>query len=501
MKRNNLGFAEISANRMLQLPSELMEALLQLAAHRRVRIYAAGGVVRDLLLGREATDLDLVVNRDPLGCGRDLAAALDATLVVLDEEEPVARVCWRRQIDFSGFRNGSTDIVEDLHCRDFTINAMAVLMASSAGEPATSFPVIDPAGGREDLSAKRIRACSATAFDEDPLRLLRAYRFMACLGFTIDPLTEKEIAEKKDLLPLAAPERRKYEFDLLLASPHSIAAIRGMVSSGLFFRLFPATLDLSGCQQPESHHLDVLQHSVQALEELENIFEQSCSFFTQCSAMVEYISDPRHRLLLKWASLFHDLGKAATWAKKDGRITFHNHDHSGAQLFEAIAGSLRWSKRDTALVCRLIAGHMWPFHLNNVFRKGDVTKRACLRLAKKFGKDLEGLFLLAMADSLAGKGPEKPAGMERSLADLYEKVRGVIADSLQPGFDAPPLINGHDLIERLHLTPGPQFNRILTRVRDAQICGEISGRDEALQMAAKLAQQKGEGGRSQGGHA
>jgi len=487
MNHNSFALAEIPEDWLQRLPSELKEALSRLAAHRQVQIYAAGGVVRDLLLGRDPTDLDLVVDRDPLGCASDLAAALDATLVVLDEEEPAARVCWRQQIDFSGFRNGSADIVDDLRCRDFTVNAMAVLMADRKTGPAASFPVIDPTGGREDLAAKRIRSFSATAFEDDPLRLLRAYRFMASLDFIIDPLTEKEIAEKKDLLVLAAPERRKYEFDLLLASPHSIAAIRAMVASGVFFELFPATLDLAGCQQPESHHLDVLQHSMQALEELEKLLGHTCLLFTQCTAMVEYIGDPRQRLLLKWAALFHDLGKAATWAEKDGRISFYNHDHIGARLFEAIAGGLRWSKRDTALVSRLIAGHMWPFHLNNVFRKGDVTKRACLRLAKKFGKDLEGLFLLAMADSLAGKGPEKPAGLERSLADLYERVRGVIADSLQPGFDAPPLINGHDLIERLYLAPGPRFKSILTRVRDAQICGEIVDRQEALHLAEKLA--------------
>ena len=475
-----------------QLPEALRKGLLRLATRKGARLYAAGGMVRDMLYGQKPRDLDFVVDRDPLGFARELAAELEATLVILDEETPVARVVWRQlQIDFSGFRKEATSIEGDLRERDFTINAMAVLLVDGNGEFVGLPSLIDPTGGLDDLGDKIIRACSSFVFDDDPLRLLRAYRFMGALDFILDPLTRQAIAEKKDLLVRAAPERLKYEFDLLLASAHSTKAIREMAASGLFFELFPQARDLDGCRQPESHHLDVLQHSLQALEELEKLFCAYSPFFTQSSTMTRYIAQGDNRILLKWAILFHDIGKPAVQKIVADRITFRNHDHVGARLFEQIATGLHWSKRNTRRVCQLIAGHMWPFHLNNVFRKNGVTKRACLRLTKKFGEDLPGLFLLAMADSLAGQGPAKPAGLEHTLAELYERVQSVISESLQPGFNAPPFINGHDLIDHFHLTPGPLFRRILTRVRDAQICGEILTREEALRLVAALAEKNG----------
>jgi poly(A) polymerase len=471
---------EFSAKWQFQIPANFQRGLLEISSRFDVRIYAAGGSVRDLLLGRRIRDLDLVVDKNPFECARSLAAFIDATFIILDEQEKVARVAGQLTVDFSGFRRQTSNIVEDLRLRDFTINAMAVEIISPQHGWLENQEVIDPTDGLRDIDRECIRMCSLHSFEDDPLRMLRAFRFMAVLQYRIDQVTLLALERQKSEINRSSPERVKYELDLLLSSARSIGAIREMVDAGLYYELFPLFHTLKGCRQPASHHLDVLEHSIFALDCLETIMNDPQRYFEPSRLIEDYLDDARNRLLLKWAALFHDIGKPSTRKDRDGKITFYSHDQQGALFFGKVAEKLRWSKNDSRRVSRLIAGHMWPFHLNNVFRSRPVTSRACLRLAKRFGMDLPGLFLLSMADSLAGSGPEKPAGIEESLARLYRKIEQVYEEHIRQGLTAKPLVNGHDLIRLFKLKPGPQFSEILRSVRDAQICGEIDSRTAAL---------------------
>ncbi|MEJ2690393.1 MAG: HDIG domain-containing protein, partial [Deltaproteobacteria bacterium] len=282
------------------------------------------------------------------------------------------------------------------------------------------------------------------------------------------------------------PERVKFEMDLLLGSHNSAAVLRQMEQSGLLYELFPLLREMEGVRQPLSHHLDVLNHSLATLQSLEGVLAAPTNSFPECPSIDDYLRDDRKKVLLKWAALLHDCGKPQTRCEREGRITFYNHDRIGATLFEEIAAQYRWSRKDTALVSVLIGSHMWPFHLNNVYRQQKVSKRACLRLAKRLKTDLPGLFLLAMADSLAGKGPEKPAGIEDSLVALYRDIDRIYRQELSLQMAAPPLITGHDLIEVFDLKPGPIFKEILDRIRDAQLCSELENRQQALQQVQQI---------------
>jgi len=471
---------EFSAKWQFQIPENFKRGLQEISSRFYVRIYASGGSVRDFLIGRKIRDLDLVVDKSPFECTRGFAAFLDAPYIVLDEKEKVARVAGQLIVDFSGFRRQTSNIVEDLRLRDFTINAMAVEIVSPQRGWLENQEVIDPTDGLHDIHQGCIRMCSHQSFGDDPLRMLRAFRFMASLQYRIDQKTLRTIELQKSEINRSSPERVKYELDLLLSSARSIDAVREMVNVGLFYELFPVFHTLKGCRQPASHHLDVLEHSILALDRLEAVMNDPQLYFEPSLLIEDYLGDVRNRLLLKWAALFHDIGKPSTRKDRDGKITFYSHDQQGALFFGRMAEKLRWSKNDIKRVCLLIAGHMRPFHLNNVFRSQPVTGRACLRLVKKFDKDLPGLFLLSMADSLAGSGPEKPAGIEESLARLYGKIEQIYEDHIRLGLAAKPLVNGHDLIRLFKLKPGPQFSAILRSIRDAQVCGEIDSRRKAL---------------------
>jgi len=475
-----LAATELTQDWLQTYPEELRRALGRVAQRSGQPMYVAGGPVRDWLLGVAAKDLDFTVPKGAVLCAREVSAMLGGTFVLLDEAEDVARVVWQGiTLDFSGFRNQTTTIEDDLGQRDFTINAMAVPLAPQTGG-LVERTVIDPLGGVADLAQKLIRTPTVANLLADPLRLLRAYRFSATLGFAIDSQTEAAIAAHGELLVEAAMERVAYELGLIMASPRAWQTVSRMANGGLLWVVFPELVAGRGLVQPVSHHLDVFEHSLEALRCLEDILSKPEAYFPGQGALFSGMAQGKLAALLKWAALFHDLGKPETHRLVEEKITFYNHDQAGAAIFEGIAERLHWPKDDRNRVSRLIALHMWPFHLSNARLRTGISRKACLRLVKAVGDDLAGLFLLAMADSLAGQGVGKPEGMEENLAALLREVHGVYEEYIQPVFANPPLVTGHDLIAVFALEPGPIFKEILDGLVVAQVEGQVSDREQAL---------------------
>lgn len=476
-------------NIFLQYPKSLARVLARVIGGRSGRFYLTGGLVRDRLLGRKSVDLDITVPIGGVDCARELARELGGAFVLLDEKEDVGRVVWRGyNVDLAAFREGAKTIDEDLKKRDFTINALGLRVSCGGLEPGGfnwESDIIDPTGGVVDLEAGLIRHTSPRVFASDPLRLLRAYRFTAALDFTIAPDTEKLIREHAGLISQTAPERLSYELQLIMESCRAGAAFDMMGDSGVLAALFPELLAGVGVLQPASHHLDVFGHSMAALREMEAIQGNPEQYFPERGKkFTGYLQQGKRRVWLKWAALFHDLGKSVTFGinkEKGDRITFYNHDGRGAAIFEEIARRFRWSRRDTVQVCRLIARHMWPFHLNNARRKTGLTAKAYLRLAKTMGEELPGLFLLAMADSLAGRGPGRPPDMESDIARLCDEAAGAYEKIIKPVLDTPRLITGHDIKQMFGVSPGSVFRDIFDGLEKARVAGLVTTREEALE--------------------
>jgi len=405
----------------------------------------------------------------------------------MDEEEDVARVVWQKScVDFSGFREGTRTIGEDLLKRDFTINSMAVpypAQIPTSWDACEPPEILDPAGGQQDLQDKIIRSTSAAVFVSDPLRLLRAYRFMATFGFAIAQPTERQIHEHIHLLFLAAEERIAHELDTIMAVPGAITTIKAMHANGVLEELLPELYRGVGLEQPSSHHLDVFEHGIATLRQMENVQQEPERYFPGHGELFsQYLLDEQRKIRLKWAALFHDLGKPATHEireDRDGRITFYNHDKEGARIFAIIADRYKWSREAAGFVSLFISIHMWPFHLNNARRKTGLTPKAYLRLIKTVGREFPGLFMLAMADSLAGCGTGKPPGMEQDMASLFDEVESAYRQAIQPAL-AVRFLNGNDLIEIFGLTPGPEFREIFDSLESGQVEGSVQNREQAL---------------------
>lgn len=472
-------------------PPEILASLLRVMKRRGVQLFLVGGTVRDWLLGRATHDLDIAA----AGPVRPLAELLRQELgggALIDlsaTDDEVIRVVWRgEQIDFSSFRAGVPTIEEDLALRDFTLNALAVPLTLDKA----AVEILDPSGGLTDLLARRIRHCPG-AFAADPVRMLRGFRLAATLGFAIEPETAAEIRQNAHLIARVAAERITYEMRIIFGSDRTAETLAAMDQSGLLRMLLPELYEGEGVTQPEFHHLDVLGHSFLALEMMEKILSEPGSFYAGDEAIAGYLEEENAKVSLKWAALLHDIGKPATREfppEGQGRVTFYRHDEVGREIFHRFAERSRWSNADTERTGGLIVMHMHPFHLCNLqLEKGRITRRAAVKLCRRAGRDLPGLFLLAMADSLASRGEKKPERMEEELTLLYETVRQTYREFIEPVLRGPRLITGRDLIESFGLTPGPLFTELLAELEIARVEGTVVDRQTALEWVAEYLRQ------------
>jgi poly(A) polymerase len=477
------------------LPPWLRVQLSTLVREIGGELYLAGGVVRDLLRGQRPEDIDLTVASGARIWAGKLAALTGGTYVPLGREEDAARVVSRKTtIDISAFREGTTTIQDDLVRRDLTVNAMAIridpLLRALTPDEACPVALLDPTGGRGDLQQEVIRAASVDSFVSDPLRLLRVFRFAATLGFSVEATTLDLVRRQRSLLAGPAPERVTHEMDLILSSGNSPAVLNQMAGTGVLWEVIPELAAGIGMEQPRSHHLDVWSHNLETLRCMEQILRTPERWFPEIGPrLISYLDVPHQHRRLRWAALLHDVGKPATRvvrADRGNRITFYNHDRVGADLFRDCAIRWRWSNEERERVAQLIDGHMHPFHLANVARDDQLTLRAAIRMIRRAGAALPGLFLLAMADSLAGQGEERVEGMERELAELYGRLERIRLEYVEPVQATPPLLTGRDLIERLGLQPGPMFKRILGAIEEARMEGSVHDAADALQLAREM---------------
>ncbi len=473
----------------MKFSSNVVEKLLSLA--QNCPVWVTGGAVRDALLGRESKDLDLTVPSGSRELSSSLAKELGGKNIVLHEEEGVFRLALPdgNFLDFSDFRKGSTKIEEDLRWRDFTVNALAVSLEEFFLKEPSDWRVIDPTGGRTDLVHRLIRAISRANLEDDPLRLLRAYRQAAELRFRLEEKTRSWIKELATQIKGVAKERVGAEIKALFSSPAG-KYVRLMKEDGLLFVIFPELEEAEGVAQPSFHHLDVLGHMLLSLEMADEILADPYKFFGSPSfddPFKEIISAEEEKSLIRLAALFHDVGKPKTFAVRH-RITFYEHDRVGAELFEEIGARLALSKKFTRRVALLIRNHMRPFHLLREFRLGRLTKRALRRLLKDV-PDYVSLFFVAMADSLASAGPDKEEDLERDLARLFWEVHRFREETLVLQ-EKERLVTGRDLIEIFGLEPGPIFRELLEAVEEARVEGQIKSREEALSFLTRLITQR-----------
>jgi len=460
-----------------------LAALAGLAGERGQRVWLCGGTLRDVLLGRRPPDVDLAADGDALELGRALAGRVEGRFVPLGREFATCRVVTSSgYVDLAGLR--APTLAGDLAARDFTPNAMALPLAALwDDDPAQG--LIDPLGGRKDLAAGLLRPAGPGVLAVDPLRVLRAFRFMATHGLALAPGLAHGLTGRGPGLFRVAPERIATEWLALMAGPGAAKAVRAMDDCQVLTRLVPELAAGRGLAQNPYHHLDVLGHSLACLKAAARLAAGKGPLAGALqSEAAAYLEPPRRRALFMTAALLHDLGKPPTREPREkGWATFYRHESVGARLARRRCRALGLAKADAAWVGRMVGEHMRPFHLMGAQQRGQLTTRGLRRLLSALEQDLAGVFLMAMADTIAGRGPLRPPEAEGRLLALYQEVARRRDQELAAALAAPPLINGNDLIRALGLGPGREVGRLLGLVREAQLDGEVNDRQAALDLA------------------
>ncbi|MGA3211481.1 MAG: CCA tRNA nucleotidyltransferase [Terriglobales bacterium] len=445
----------------MALRSQAVEIIRTLRASGH-QAYLVGGCVRDLLLGREPVDYDVATDATPDAVMRlfprtwavgaqfgvvlvpvesELEPAGDATDGAKSRHHAVEVATFRSDGRYSDGRHPdqvryALNPEEDVKRRDFTINGLLI-------DPLVNDRVLDFVGGEIDLRAGVIRTIGdpERRFGEDKLRLLRAVRFAARFGFTIEPQTFAAIRELAPQVRSVSQERIRDELTKMLTEGQARRAFELLDETGLLHEVLPDVEKMKGVEQPPQFHPegDVWVHTRLILEKL----AAGC---------------PR---TLAWGALLHDVGKPPTFRVAPDRIRFDRHVEVGEAIARDICEKLRMSNDDTEQILALIANHM---RFADVPRMKESTLKRFLRLPK-FDQHLE----LHRMDCLSS---------HRNLA-IYEALHEKLAHTPPEQIRPAPLITGHDLIA-LGMKPGPQFSAILSAVEDAQLEGRLYSKAEAL---------------------
>ncbi len=465
----------------------LRDVLLTVAKRRQQPIWLVGGPVRDSLLGVPCKDWDFVC-RQARPWAVQIAKALHAKFIVLDEENRIYRVVLPggENLDFAELQGRS--IQEDLGRRDFTINAMAVPLTRatpslSQGERAPAGwvrGILDPFGGQKDLKRKVIRSVYERVFPDDPLRVLRAFRFAVQCGFSIETRTLSWIKKHREGLEKVSAERIREELIRFWKHSGTASALRLMDKSGVLRVLFP---EMEACRRTAVSYYGkggVLRHSIDTVENLEWILGRIQSGQTAEYLRVQVGGFPR-LAWLKWAAFLHDIGKPATAKMMKGRLRFFEHEHVGAGIAMTVGRRLRLSRQEVHLFGLWVRNHMRTGSLAAAPR---ITEKALSRFFRDLGEDGVGMVLLSLADhytylkrTLWDKGKDPVDKMGRRLLNAYFHERAKLLPER--------VIDGHQLMKALRLKPGPLIGKLLDAVQDAQAEGKVSTIEEAVEVARK----------------
>ena len=470
---------------MLDFNDEINKNLLDLCPEN-TELYLVGGYIRDILLQKSNYDRDYMVKgQSAIEFAQKAADLFQSYLVVLDKTHDIARVVMpdkKHTLDFAGCVG--KDVYSDLANRDFTLNAIACPVEDKGCK------LIDPFNGIKDIKNKIIRTLAEKNIIDDPVRLLRAFRFAAQFDFKIEEKTLEFIKKHHKLINNVAFERVNTELIKFFDSDDSAKNLSLMKDTGLLFEIFPEIVPQKDVPPNLHHHLCLIDHSIEVVRQVEvqvKIFPD----WVKEHIYKDFSTNIRTISLLKIAALLHDLGKPATWTiEENGRHRFIKHEEVGAELAVDLLKRLKFSKNASEYIRMLIKNHLYPSQL---IREGldKISEKALMRFFRRITDNTPDLLLLALADRLSAKGPEiTEETIEKNIQGTYiilEKYR----ESKEEVKTLPRLVTGKDVMREWDIPEGPTVGKILRELKEEQISGNINTRKEALEFIKNFSKKKG----------
>lgn len=450
-------------NQKLDIQEPLLKTIGELADQESLRAYIVGGYVRDLLLGKAVRDIDIVVIGNGVQFGRVVERAFGKSNLVTYENFGTAMLQlddWK--LEFVGSRKESYaknsrkplvqvgTLEDDLSRRDFTINALAVSI-----NKAEWGNLVDPFGGLRDLERRLLRTPldPKATFDDDPLRIMRAFRFAAQLGFSVEPSILKAAEEMRHRLKIVSQERITDEFLKIMMSPKPSVGLKMMYDTGVMEIVFPEVAQLAGVdQRKDHHHKDVFLHTLM---------------------VVDNICEMTDNVWLRMAALLHDIAKPRTKAFKEGiGWTFHGHEEIGARMVKPIFRRMKLPMEHQPMVEKLVRLHLRPMALVDE----GVTDSAVRRLMFEAGEHLDDLMKLCRAD-ITSKNLKLVEQVKRNYDNVVKKMEEVEERDRIRNWQPP--LRGDEIMSVCGIEPGPLVGKLKQAITDAILDGKIPNEHDA----------------------
>lgn len=451
---------------------KLDDVISKIAENFDNEIYLVGGTVRDYYMGLENVDRDIIVmDEDAREFALKLADLFNATFVPLDEENKIYRLVLPDKINYIDVTNPVGDSIEkDLMRRDLTINAIAVNIRTG--------DVIDISGGVTDIKNKCINYVNEHNFIDDPLRLLRVYRFQALYGFQLAPETINAVCKYVDLIHKPAVERINYEVLKLFSGKYAHQALENMNKTWLLEEIFPFVNELKQVPPNSHHHLDLFHHSIETVKQVQLLYENASDVVKEHLDRIDFggFSRLAH---LKLAAFMHDIGKFSTWTIEEGKHRFIKHDDVGAKMSIKILKKLHFSNKQIDYISSMIKYHIYPSHVMN---SPQITEKIMMRYVRKMDKNAIDAIILAQADRLSARGPEiTDEIVERNITALNMLLKFYLEarETLKP---LPKLLDGNDVMKILNIKPSKRLGEIMDALHEAQISGDVLTKDHAIEF-------------------
>lgn len=456
---------------------DIIKTLAEAFGTRQKQLYMVGGTVRDVLLNRgQSNDADLTTDARPDEIKQIVAPTHPNAVVLVGERFGTVRLHYGSDIiEITTFRSErynqesrkpevcfGDDLIEDLHRRDFTINAIA-------RHPLTG-QIVDPFHGKQDLEAHILRAVGDEPdkrFAEDPLRMMRAVRFAAQLNFTIEPQTTRSILQQAATLQKISRERVRDEMNKLLLSDHPALGLDLLVELGLMTWIIPEVMELKGVHQQAQrggHSKDVYAHVLRVVER----------------------SSPG--LHTRWSALLHDIAKPRTRSVEDGKVHFFGHEELGAHMARDILRRLHFDREFIDSVSRTVQLHMRA----NAYT-ADWTDGAVRRLMLDSGASLENLLDLSRADITSYRADKVTRATAR-VSELAERCQRLKEEAERVPLKSP--LDGEELMKLFDRGPGPWLRPVKEHLLSLVIDGALAPDDKA--EATRIAREFMEAGQKPG---
>ena len=440
--------------------------------------YIVGGFLRDCLLNRESCDVDIVVPQNTAeSTAKRLADFINGYFVELDNVNNIYRVVFEDKINYVDIADCTGSCIEeDLKRRDFTINAIAYDLKKQK--------LIDINSGLEDLKKGIIREISEFNITDDPIRILRAFRFQSELGFNFSDELKEIIKKHCLLIKNPAKERVNTELIKLFDGKYADGTLMDMENFGILEQVFPFVKDLKKVPPNSHHHLGLLEHSIETVKQVQLYYENAVADVK--SHLDETLFAGHKRIAyLKLGAFLHDTGKPSVWTidTQTGRHRFIMHDSEGAKIIEPYLKDLKFSKKQISYLQKIIKNHIYPA---GVVTSDETSEKAYLRFYRKMGDETIDLIAIAYADRMSALGPEITQEMiNKNINGLDKLLNGYLKQKteLKP---LPKLLDGKEIMQILNIPQSKELGKIIEKLKEAQISSDVITKEDAINFIKNL---------------